>query len=300
MSKLRIRLCACIALLAVLLCGAALADETSRVVVWRVTAPDIDTEALREETFGTDISQVQAERRRNSSVFWFLDEEGIPFCGISHGHGAEGIQTRFDIYRHADVGEERTYYYNLDEWNVIPVESGFDTPRAEETLAEAQSLLARLGLVTENVAPEPVSFSTLGRMEGTAKCRKVVFVQTLEGLPIRWSAGSLYFLGEERSRVIVDPCYITVAYSDEDGLLMLEGNWCAFEPLTRASEYLRAEDALPLFRQAGFVRAADDPSALEACWFLSISGQEATATLAWRVGNTYLSAVDGTWLQTER
>ena len=43
----------------------------------------------------------------------------------------------------------------------------------------------------------------------------------------------------------------------------------------------------------------DDSSALEACWFLSVNGQEATATLAWRVGNSYLSAVDGTWLQME-
>ena len=80
---------------------------------------------------------------------------------------------------------------------------------------------------------------------------------------------------------------------------MLEGNWCSFEPLTRASEVLRAEDALPQFRQAGLVNTDDDSSALEECWFLSVNGQEATATLAWRVGNSYLSAVDGTWLQTE-
>ena len=60
-----------------------------------------------------------------------------------------------------------------------------------------------------------------------------------------------------------------------------------------------AEDALPLFRQAGLVNTDDDSSALEECWFLSVNVQEATATLAWRVGNSYLSAVDGTWLQTE-
>ena len=162
-----------------------------------------------------------------------------------------------------------------------------------------QGLLARLGLVTDSVTPEPVSFTTLGRMEGTAKCRKVVFVQTLEGLPVRWSAGLLRDDGPTRPAILIDPCYVTVTYSDEDGLLMLEGSWCGFEPLTRASEVLRAEDALPLFRQAGLIGTADGPSEPEACWFLSINGQEATATLAWRVGNSYLSAVDGTWLQTE-
>lgn len=81
---------------------------------------------------------------------------------------------------------------------------------------------------------------------------------------------------------------------------MLDGNWCCFEPLTRGSEVLRAEDALPLFRQAGLVSTDDISTAPEACWLLSVSGQEATATLAWRVGNSYLSAVDGTWLQTEK
>ena len=145
----------------------------------------------------------------------------------------------------------------------------------------------------------PVSFSTLGRMEGTTPCRKAVYALTLEGLPVRWSAELLRDDGPTRPAILIDPCYVTVVYSDEDGLLMLEGNWCSFEPLTRASEVLRAEDALPLFRQAGLVNTDDDSSALEECWFLSVNGQEATATLAWRVGNSYLSAVDETWLQTE-
>ncbi len=38
---------------------------------------------------------------------------------------------------------------------------------------------------------------------------------------------------------------------------------------------------------------------VKATRFVSVNGQDATATLAWRVGNSYLSAVDGTWLQTE-
>ena len=66
-----------------------------------------------------------------------------------------------------------------------------------------------------------------------------------------------------------------------------------------SEEVLSPEDALARFRQAGLISTADGLSAPEACWFLSVNGQEATATLAWRVGNSYLSAVDGTWLQTE-
>ena len=297
MSKRNVLLILCALLLSLSL-GAAVAEE-SRTVVWRVTAPAINAEALQTETFGTDLSAVQEEKREYDSLFWSLTGEGIPFCGIDHNRGAENLQARFDIYRHADAGEERTYYYNLDTWNAIPEESGFGAPRAAETLAEGQSLLARLGLATENVAPMPVSFSTLGRMEGTTPCRKAVYALTLEGLPVRWSAELLRDDGPTRPAILIDPCYVTVVYSDEDGLLMLEGNWCSFEPLTRASEVLRAEDALPLFRQAGLVNTDDDSSALEECWFLSVNGQEATAILAWRVGNSYLSAVDETWLQTE-
>ena len=297
MSKRSVLLTLCAMLLSLCLSGAA--AEESRIVVWRVTAPVINAEALQTETFGADLSAVREEERDYDSLFWSLTGEGIPFCGISHNRGTENMQAWFNIYRHADAGEERTYYYNLDEWNAIPAESGFDAPRAAETLAEGQSLLKRLGLESDTVAPEPVSFTALGRMEGTTPCRKAVYALTLEGLPVRWSAEILRDDGPTRPAILIDPCYVTVVYSDEDGLLMLEGSWCGFEPLTRSAEVLSPEDALTRFRQAGLISTADGLSAPEACWFLSVNGQEATATLAWRVGNSYLSAVDGTWLQTE-
>ena len=112
MSKRNVLLILCALLLSLSL-GAAVAEE-SRTVVWRVTAPAINAEALQTETFGTDLSAVQEEKREYDSLFWSLTGEGIPFCGIDHNRGAENMQARFDIYRHADAGEERTYYYNLD------------------------------------------------------------------------------------------------------------------------------------------------------------------------------------------
>lgn len=295
MSKRSVLLTLCAMLLSLCLSGAS--AEESRIVVWRVTAPVINTEVLQTEAFGPDLSAVREEQRDHDSLFWSLTGEGIPFCGISHNRGTENMQAWFNIYRQA--GEERTYYYNLDEWNAIPAESGFDAPRAAETLAEGQSLLKRLGLESDTVVPEPVSFTALGRMEGTTPCRKAVYALTLEGLPVRWSAELLRDDGPTRPAILIDPCYVTVTYSDEDGLLMLEGSWCGFEPLTRSAEVLSPEDALTRFRQAGLISTADGLSAPEACWFLSVNGQEATATLAWRVGNSYLGAVDGTWLQTE-
>ena len=297
MSKRSVLLTLCAVLLSLCLSGAA--AEESRIVVWRVTAPVINTEVLQTEAFGPDLSAVREERRDHDSLFWSLTGEGIPFCGISHSRGTENMQAWFNIYRHADAGEERTYYYNLDVWNAIPAESGFDAPRAAETLAEGQSLLKRLGLESDTVAPELVSFTALGRMEGTTPCRKAVYALMLEGLPVRWSAEILRDDGPSRPAILIDPCYVTVIVSDEDGLLTLEGSWCGFEPLTRSPEVLSPEDALTRFRQAGIVYVDDSSAAPEACWFLSISGREATATLAWRMGNSFLSAVDGTWLQTE-
>ena len=297
MSKRSVLLTLCAVLLSLCLSGAA--AEESRIVVWRVTAPVINTEVLQTEAFGPDLSAVREERRDHDSLFWSLTGEGIPFCGISHSRGTENMQAWFNIYRHADAGEERTYYYNLDVWNAIPAESGFDAPRAAETLAEGQSLLKRLGLESDTVAPELVSFTALGRMEGTTPCRKAVYALMLEGLPVRWSAEILRDDGPSRPAILIDPCYVTVIVSDEDGLLTLEGSWCGFEPLTRSPEVLSPEDALTRFRQAGLVYVDDSSAAPEACWFLSISGREATATLAWRIGNSFLSAVDGTWLQTE-
>ena len=38
----------------------------------------------------------------------------------------------------------------------------------------------------------------------------------------------------------------------------------------------------------------------ESCWFLSSNGNEATVTLAYRVDNYYLNAIDGSWLQVEK
>ena len=107
MSKRNVLLILCALLLSLSL-GAAVAEE-SRTVVWRVTAPAINAEALQTETFGTDLSAVQEEKREYDSLFWSLTGEGIPFCGIDHNRGAENMQARVNIYTHADEGEERNY-----------------------------------------------------------------------------------------------------------------------------------------------------------------------------------------------
>ena len=57
---------------------------------------------------------------------------------------------------------------------------------------------------------------------------------------------------------------------------------------------ISAEEAAARFAEAGLKDKQP-----EACWFLSGNGKEATATLAWRVEHTFLSAVDGIWLQTQ-
>ena len=89
MSKRSFLFILCALLLSCSLCG-NLAEE-SRTVVWRVTAPVINTEALQTETFGADLSAVQAEQRRNGSILWSIGEDGVPFCGINYNLGAEGI-----------------------------------------------------------------------------------------------------------------------------------------------------------------------------------------------------------------
>ncbi|MBR6030227.1 MAG: hypothetical protein IKP40_14180 [Clostridia bacterium] len=269
-----------------------------RVVVWRVIPPAIDTSALLEEAFGAEAQGIQKEEQDYGSICWNLSEEGLPLCSLRHRRGAEGIQMDFEIVRRSDWDGERVYLYNLDEWNAIPEESGFDAPQAAETTEEGIALLSRLGLYTGSTAAAPISYSTLGRMEGTAKCRKTVFAETLEGLPLRWSAAALRGAEEVRD-VVISRCYVQIAFSDEDGLLMADGSWCGFEPLERASAILSPEEAAARFRQ---VLPSDEGNTLpvETCWFLSLNHSlEATATLAYRMGNSYLSAAEGVWLQTE-
>ena len=288
--------CLVLAVMAVLLAGAAFADGGGRVAVWRLTELDIDAETLLDETFdrkaGNGTPDILEEQREYSSRFWHLKGvNGVPFCGISHGNKTVGIQIWVDIFRRSDLSEKFGYYYGLGVWNSIPEESGFSAERAAETCDQAADLLKRLGLYGEHFEPKPVSFTTLGSMEGATKCRTVVFEELLEGLPVRWSAEALYFAdnGAQAYRN-----YAEVVYSDEEGLLKMEAYWCAFEPESRADKVLSREEAIERFASVG-IRDTDP----EACWFLSSDGKEAKAVLAWRSGMFFLSAVDGTWLQVE-
>jgi hypothetical protein len=317
-AKKRI-LCAGFAILLIILCSVASATEADPTpipliqptplppsfaggevhytTVWKIVSPGINTDALLLETFGSADPEPQSEERENHSLFWPADAKGVPFCSIGHRLGAEEIQTEFDIYRHSDSGEERVYYYKLDVYNVLPELSGFSADRASETCNQAVELVTRLGLVQGSVTAVPVSFSTLGNMEGTTPCRKVILEERLEGLPIRWSEEVLLSENMDNPGLLLNPCYAEVVYSDEDGLLTLEGSWCAFEPMERTSSILSPEEAILLFRKARLIDNDSPASALERCYFLSANGKDATATLSYRFGNNYLNAVDGAWLQ---
>ena len=299
MNRQRIMMCVTLLLLLAVFClGTAFAEKTDtaggRVVVWKVTEPEIDIETLLDETFSrntaNEITNIREEKREFNGRCWEVEgDDCLPFCGMESWLGT-GYLLDFDIYRHDECSGKYKYYTSWE--STIPEESGFGADRAAETIARSEDLLKRLGLYGESYQPNPVSFTTYGRMEGTTKSRKVLFEEMLDGLPIRWSQNSLY----DNTRGKLPTAYYLYAemeWSDEEGLLHLVGYWSGFEPLTRAENTLSAEEAAARFAEAGLKDKQP-----EACWFLSGNGKEATATLAWRVGYTFLSAVDGVWLQT--
>ncbi len=287
------------------LCAGAAAETApagngARVVTWKLTAPEINTDELVALTFGITPEEARSQNSGKSIVkenrapgyAWSLKGvDGGPFC-LAGPISADraGIQTQF--YSRPTYSESSyTYQFNLDSWNTIREESGFNAPRAAETVQAAAEILERLGLNREGWKAEPVFFTTLGRMAGTTRSRKVFFEETLEGLPVRWSDDSLD--GDSHIIAPADKCCAMLVFSDEEGLLQISGNWCSFEPLSRADHLLSADDTEALSVKAG----CRNPEP-EACWFLHRDGNAATATLAWRVKNSYLNAVDGSWLQT--
>ena len=287
------------------LCAGAAAEtipagNEARVVTWKLTAPEINTDELVALTFGITPEEVQSQNsgksivkeNRDPGYAWSLKGvEGGPYCDAGPmSSDSTGIQTRF-YSRPTYFDSPYSYQFNLDSWNTFREESGFDAPRAAETVQAAAEILERLGLNRESWKAEPVFFTTLGRMAGTTRSRKVFFEETLEGLPVRWSDDSLD--GDSHIIAPADKCCAVLVFSDEEGLLQISGNWCSFEPLSRADHLLSAEEIVSLFVKAG----CRNPEP-EACWFLHRDGNAATATLAWRVENSYLNAVDGSWLQT--
>ena len=308
MSKRRVLLILCAVLLTLHL-SSSLADEVPRTVVWRVTAPALDGNVLQNLTFhgeGQGASSGKApyispfgREDRHGVMYWRQEADQTIFCAYDYAKapkGMENAQIHFEIVRHQDSGAERIYAYNYDMWNAVPEQSGFSASGAMDTVEAATGLLQELSLLNVNTGVMPVSFSTMGRMEGTTPCRKVIISETLEGLPIRLSAELLSDSVPVSAAGRIEPCYVQAVFSDEDGLINLEGSWCAFAPLENASRILSAEEALTRFASVGLATSETTP---EICWFLASSAQDVTATLAWRVGNSYLSAVDGTWLQTE-
>ncbi|MBQ6289469.1 MAG: hypothetical protein IJK71_09495 [Clostridia bacterium] len=175
--------------------------------------------------------------------------------------------------------------------NTIPEESGFDAPEAQKTLPIVSYVLDKLGLNEEHWAAEPVYFATYGRLKGFEKTRKVLLEETLDGLPVRWSEPSLYsyLTGFSMARKNCVEMY----FSDEDGLIYIQGNWSVFEPQKTSGTLLSETEINAIFAEAGFKNPAP-----EKCWFLHVNGQAATATLAWRVQNSFVNAADGSWLQT--
>ena len=187
--------------------------------------------------------------------------------------------------------DDPVYRYD-NSLNILPEESGFDAPRSEESVKAAAEVLEQLGLNGEHWKAEPLFFASCGRFTGCKTSRKVVFEETLDGLPLRWSEASLCS-GRDLSGFSARRYDIEVVFSDENLLMTVNGNWCAFEPLTRSDSLLSEEEIASVFGAAG--KSAPHP---EKCWFLHPEGSEVIATLAWRVGNGYVNAADGSWLQT--
>ena len=200
-----------------------------------------------------------------------------------------GIQNHIEV--EWDYSTGTACQYNDNHLNIIPEESGFNAPYADETVKAAEEVLEQLGLNGERWKASPLFFASFGRFPGSGKCRKVVFEETLDGLPVRWSASSLY--EREASGRLIAKCDIEVVFSDEDILLSVNGNWCSFEPLTSVDNLLPEEEITAIFTSAG--KTYQNP---EKCWFLHLDGTEASATLAWHVGNSYVNATNGCWLQT--
>ena len=188
-------------------------------------------------------------------------------------------------------GDDPAYLYDND-LNILPEESGFDAPRAEETVTAAAEVLEQLGLNGEHWKAEPLFFASCGRFTGCRTSRKAVFEETLDGLPLRRSEASLSDAGS-LSGFSAGRYDIEVVFSDENLLLSVDGNWCTFEPLAQADSLLSEEAVTAIFAAAGKTGQAP-----EKCWFLHPEGSEVIATLAWRVENGYVNAVDGSWLQT--
>ena len=187
--------------------------------------------------------------------------------------------------------DDPVYLYG-NSLNILPEESGFDAPHSEESVKAATEVLDQLGLNGKRWKAEPLFFASYGRFDGCKASRKVVFEETLDGLPLRWSEASLCS-GRDLSGFSARRYDIEIVFSDENLLMTVNGNWCDFEPLTRSDSLLSEEEIASVFGAAG--KFAPHP---EKCWFLHPEGSEVIATLAWRVGNGYVNAADGSWLQT--
>ena len=256
MNKTKLICTLTVLMLAFSLSGAAVGENAGeRVVVWKVTGARINTDELLSITFASPDGTMPAvtaeitERGGYPDGYWELKgQDGTPFCSVGPGYAGE-VQNGFYINRQPD-DSPYLYLSSLDSENTIPEESGFQDPRADETVRAAMDVMTRLGLNTEQWKAEPVYFSTLGRMAGTTKSRKVVLEETLEGLPVRWSGDSLY--DKRKGISLASRCGATLSFSDEEGLVTASGDWCAFEPLTSAADVLPYNQVVEVFALAGY------------------------------------------------
>ena len=283
-----IRIMLCAALLLCLLCLSAFAEE-QLLAQYRVKERTFPEDVVCDICFSGFDGKVEEQKRSDSRRGWLLKgSTGLPFCAVGPlSDRAAGIQGSFHIYRVNDAGE-RYYWYNFNSWNTIASESGFDAPKADITVKQARILLERLGVTDV----EPVFFSTMGSMAGATKCYKAVLRQTLNGLPVYWGQSVMVTVNNDIEFNIAEACEATVVYSDEEGLLKAEGSFCDFKPMGPKVGTVTQAEAAAKFAERGLTTSAP-----EQCYLLSLDSDSATASLSWRVANSYLSAVTGEWLQ---
>ena len=252
-------------------------------------APKLNEEGIMQAAFGDRTEEIIRQETGYGTLWMLKGEEGLPFARLGwYNDASKDFETEFMIYRRDVDANGLTYYLDGSEWNAIPEESGWSAPQAKEMATQARAFLSDLGLINGPADAEPLYFSAMGRMEGTAKCYQIVFRETLNGLPIHW-ANKLLAEDQEMDPGIMTECCAKVVYSEEGDLLRAEGVWTAFLPAPiQAKEGISTEEAR--------VRLAADQDP-ENCYYLSMDGFEVSAVLAWRDKNSYIKVSDGSWLQ---
>lgn len=257
--------------------------------VYAISPAEYNMDELKKFAFGDQAGEAVLEKREYGFQHYHLPGiDGVPFCGAGADHYLfRPMQSRVSIYRYKGEYHDE-YQFDLSA-NVYP---DGKLPEGLITVEEAEAIAAFVAPMLGLKDAHHLSTTAYGRVPGSVPGYKLVYLQRHNSRPVYWGAATAQTDDDVQPRTNL--LEVVIAGADGD-LIRAQGEWSHFEPVDSSAQVISPEAAQEIFRSAGI-----NPQNMERCYWLTPDPNQRKAYPAYRAYTSFLNALTGEWLQTDK